>query len=137
RGFAFEKFLMDLFHYFDLTPKAPFRLCGEQIDGSFACGMETYLMEAKWHDAAIGQAPLLVFKGKVESKAAWSRGMFISYSGFTPEGIKAFSLGRATNIIGMSGQDLFFILEGRVALREIILTKARRAAETGQFYSSV
>src|SRR5262249_41948057 len=99
RGFAFERFLVELFHYFLLEPKAPFRLSGEQIDGSFVCGEETYLVEAKWHDSPIGQAPLLILKEKVQSKSAWSRGMFISYSGFSQEGLQAFSRGRATNII--------------------------------------
>ncbi len=137
RGFAFEAFLTDLFQLFGLEPRKSFRLHGEQIDGSFTVSTETYLMEAKWHEPPIGQAPLLVFKGKVESKAAWSRGLFISYSGFTLEGIEAFSRGRATNIIGMSGQDLFLILEGRILLIDAILKKARRAAETGEFYVPV
>ena len=35
RGFAFEKFLNQMFKAFDLDPRSPFRLVGEQIDGSF------------------------------------------------------------------------------------------------------
>lgn len=35
RGFAFEKFLSNLFHHHDLAPRGSFRLVGEQIDGSF------------------------------------------------------------------------------------------------------
>jgi hypothetical protein len=137
RGFAFERFLRDLFYFVGLAPRESFRLYGEQIDGSFAIGAETYLVEAKWHRLPIGQAPLLVFKGKVESKAVWSRGLFMSSSGFTSEGIEAFSRGRATNIIGMSGQDLFLILDDRISLTDAILKKARGAAETGRFYVPV
>ena len=43
-----------------LTPtprcKDPFRLHGEQIDGSFQFGHETYLVEAKWQDQRMGAA---------------------------------------------------------------------------------
>jgi hypothetical protein len=137
RGFAFEKFLNALFALCGLAPRGSFRLVGEQIDGSFQIDTDTYLVEAKWHEQPSGQGELLVFREKVESKSAWSRGLFISYSGFTPDGLTAFAKGRSTNIIGMSGQDVYFILGGEISLREAIKLKARRAAETGEFFVSV
>lgn len=137
RGFAFEKLLNDLFAAFDLQPKGAFKLVGEQIDGSFQIGTDTYLVEAKWHGHQISHADLLVFHGKVDSKARWSRGLFISYSGFTEDGLTAFSKGRSTNIIGMDSQDIYFILNGEMPLAEVITLKARRAAETGEFYVPV
>jgi hypothetical protein len=48
RGFAFERFLDELFTAFKLAPRRSFRLVGEQIDGSFHLASETYLLEAKW-----------------------------------------------------------------------------------------
>lgn len=137
RGFAFEKFLQDLFALFGLSPRGAFRLVGEQIDGSFQIGTDVYLVEAKWHDQQTSIADLLVFREKVESKATWSRGLFISHGGFTPDGLQAFSKGRSTNIIGMTAQDIYFILEGEISLIDAINQKARRAAETGEFYVSV
>lgn len=137
RGFAFERFLQDLFTEFRLAPKGSFRLIGEQIDGSFQIGTDIYLLEAKWHKEQVGEADLLVFREKVESKSAWSRGLFISYSGFTPDGLQAFSRGRSTNIIGMHSQDLYFVLEGEMSLIDAINRKVRRAAETGAFFVSV
>ncbi|WP_260691845.1 hypothetical protein [Rhizobium leguminosarum] len=47
RGYAFEGFLRDLFNAFALAAQDPFRLRGEQIDGSFLLGSDTYLLEAK------------------------------------------------------------------------------------------
>ncbi|MCA9994724.1 MAG: restriction endonuclease [Anaerolineales bacterium] len=137
RGFAFEKFLKDLFEAHDLAPRGSFRLVGEQIDGSFQLNSNVYLLEAKWQDGQIGQGDLLVFHGKVEGKSTWSRGLFISHSGFSPDGLTAFSKGRATNIVGMSGADLYFILSGEIPLIEAIEKKARRAAETGESFVSV
>jgi hypothetical protein len=137
RGYAFEKYLNGLFAFFGLIPRGAFRLMGEQIDGSFQIGTNVYLLEAKWQKHQIGQDELLVFREKVESKSTWSRGLFVSDSGFTNDGLAAFARGRSTNIIGMTGQDLFFILEGQMSLVEAINRKARQAAETGEFYISV
>lgn len=137
RGFEFEKFLNDLFEAHQLAPKSSFRLIGEQIDGSFEFKSDVYLLEAKWHAKQTGQIDLLAFREKVESKSTWSRGLFVSKSGFSDDSLAAFARGRATNIIGMSGQDLFFILSGDISLTDAIAQKARIAAETGQFYVSV
>jgi len=137
RGFAFEKFLNELFGVYNLDPRSSFRITGEQIDGSFQMGTDVYLLEAKWHDKQIDQGELLVFHGKVGGKSSWSRGLFVSYSGFTLDGLTAFSRGRSTNMIGMDSQDLFHVLNGEMSLIEAINKKARRAAETGEFFVSV
>ncbi len=137
KGFAFEKFLNDLFDVHKLAPRGSFRLTGEQIDGSFELNSDIYLLEAKWQAKQTSQDDLLVFRGKVESKSTWTRGLFVSDSGFTEDGLIAFSKGKATNIIGVTGQDLFFILSGEISLQDAISLKAKRAAETGEFYVSV
>jgi len=130
RGFAFETFLTELFGAYGLAPRGSFRLTGEQIDGSFRLNADTYLVEAKWHDPQIGLADLLTFSGKVEGKAAWSRGLFVSISGFTEDGLQAFSRGRRTNLICMNGLDLYEVLSNRHSLPRVLDAKARRAAET-------
>jgi hypothetical protein len=137
RGFAFERFLKEFFKAFDLNPRASFRNQGEQIDGSLEFENLTYLIEAKWQNKPVGIDDLLVFHSKVEGKATWSRGIFISMSGFTEDGLTAFSHGRPTNIIAFNGQDIYFILEGKMRLDDAIRLKARKAAETGEIMVSV
>ena len=137
RGFAFEKFLIHFFKAYGLSPQGSFRLVGEQIDGSIQFNADTYLLEAKWHKEPISQNDLLVFREKVESKSTWARGLFVSNSVFSADALTAFARGRATNMIGLTGQDLYFILEGEMSLPEALSQKARRAAETGEFYVSV
>lgn len=66
RGYAFETLLRDLFNVFGLQAREPFRLKGEQIDGSFILQGETYLIEAKWQAAPTGVADLHTFHGKLE-----------------------------------------------------------------------
>jgi hypothetical protein len=137
RGFAFEKFLNAFFQAYKLNPRSSFRLIGEQIDGSLEMDGNTYLIEAKWHNNQINNADLLVFHGKVSGKATWSRGILISYSGFTKEGLAAFSKGRPTNLIAVDGQDIFFVLDGTISLQEMISAKTRIAAEEGSIFVPV
>lgn len=129
RGYEFETFLKDLFDSSRLQARSPFRLVGEQIDGSFQLGHETYLIEAKWVRDPIGVAELHSFHGKVEQKAAWARGLFISYGGFTQVGLQAF--GRGRKVICMSGDDIYKALGRRIPIAEVIDRKVRAAAETG------
>lgn len=129
RGYAFEGFLKDLFDSSRLQARAPFRLVGEQIDGSFQLGNETYLVEAKWVRDPIGANELHGFHGKVDQKAAWARGLFISYGGFTSVGLQAF--GRGRKVICMSGEDIYKALGRRIPIADVIERKVRAAAETG------
>ena len=137
RGLRFEDFLGEVFAGFGLAPRGSFRLAGEQIDGSFKLQGEIYLVEAKWHERQIGFADLMTFSGKVAGKASWSRGLFISSSGFTTDGLEAFSHGRRTNLICADGLDLYEVLSRRVSLIDVLEGKARRAAETNRAYVPV
>jgi hypothetical protein len=137
RGLRFEGFLNDLFAAHALAPRNAFRLVGEQIDGSFRLDGQTYLVEAKWHGPQIGFADLMTFSGKVAGKASWSRGLFVSNSGFTGEGLEAFARGRQTNLICADGLDLYEVLAGRVSLVEVLREKERRAAETNRAFVAV
>jgi len=137
RGLRFESFLNELFACFGLAPRNAFRLVGEQIDGSFKLQGQTYLVEAKWHGPQIGFADLMTFSGKVAGKASWSRGLFVSNSGFTVDGLEAFSRGRQTNLICADGLDLYEVLSQRVSLVEVLEEKARRAAETNRAFVAV
>lgn len=130
RGYAFEKFLKQLFTVHNLAARDPFRLQGEQIDGSFVLASEVYLVEAKWQASPIGAAELHGFEGKVGQKAAWTRGLFVSNSGFTDEGIASF--GRGKKIICMDGLDLYESLDREIPIDRVLEQKVRRASETGR-----
>lgn len=129
RGYDFERFLRELFDAYELSARASFRLTGEQIDGSFVLHNETYLLEAKWQNAPIGAADLHVFEGKLQEKATWSRGLFVSNSGFTSDGLEAF--GRGKRMVCMDGFDLSEMLRLRRHFTDVVAAKVRRAAETG------
>jgi hypothetical protein len=129
RGYDFERYLRELFDAYGLSARASFRLTGEQIDGSFVMHNETYLLEAKWQNSPTGAGDLHVFEGKLREKANWSRGLFVSNSGFTIDGLEAF--GRGKRMVCMDGFDLSEMLRLRRHFSDIMEAKVRRAAETG------
>ncbi|MEC9361603.1 MAG: restriction endonuclease [Pseudomonadota bacterium] len=130
RGYAFEQFLTDLFAVFNLAPRGSFRNTGEQIDGSFMLHHDTYLIEARWRRKPADAADLRAFSGKVADKAAWSRGLFISDSGFSEDCWATFGSGKP--LICMDGLDLHDALDRKLALDTVLATKVRRAVETGK-----
>jgi hypothetical protein len=135
RGYEFERFLKDLFDAFRLSAREPFRLAGEQIDGSFELAGETYLVEAKWLNRKVGVGELGGFHSKLEQKAQWTRGVFISFGGFTEEGLQAF--GRGRRLIGIEGRDLYECLDSGIAVDRMIALKVRHAAETGEIFAPI
>jgi hypothetical protein len=135
RGFAFETFLKNLFDVYGLKPHEAFRNRGEQIDGSFILANETYLMEAKWESTPTGVADLHVFHGKLDQKAAWACGLFVSHAGFSEDGLVAW--GRGKRVICMDGFDLYEMLQRGLPLDHVLDRKIRRAAETGMAFVRV
>lgn len=129
RGYKFETFLKDLFNAHGLKAAEPFRLRGEQIDGSFELEGHTYLLEAKWQNEKTAADQLRIFNAKLDEKVAWARGLFVSYSGFTEDGLHAF--GRGKKVICMDGLDLFETLNRNLSLSDVLKKKDRKAVETG------
>ncbi|WP_165820384.1 restriction endonuclease [Microvirga sp. KLBC 81] len=119
RGYAFEKFLRDLFDTYSAAGALPaeWRADRRQLPVRQR-DLQTYLVEAKWHGKPMGVAELHTFHGKIEQKAAWTRGPFVSNSGFTDEGLAA--LGRGKCVICMDGYDLYETLNREIPLNHVL-----------------
>lgn len=131
KGYKFEKFLVDLFSFFDLAPRGAFKIVGEQIDGAFTHDGTDYLLEAKYQEKPIANGDLYAFAGKINSKLKSTLGLFISISGFSSEALE--TRGATNNaIILIDGRDLVSVLENRIDLSDMIRIKRRHAAETGE-----
>lgn len=135
RGYAFEEWLIELFIVFRLEARNPFKNRGEQIDGSFMLNGEIYLLEAKWQNALVSIQDLHAFHGKVIEKAAWTRGLFVSNTGFSADGLHAF--GRGKSLICMDGLDLSDMLSAGLPFDLVLEAKVRRASETGLVFARV
>jgi hypothetical protein len=137
RGYAFEKYLNGLFKASGLDSCGAFKIEGEQIDGSFVLRENVYLLEAKWQTATIGKADLVVFNNKVSTKSGVTRGLFISYSGYSEQALNTLSNGTTVNIILMTVQELAIALQRNMMLPDVLWSKVRALAETGDFNKSV
>jgi len=131
-GFALEKLLNRLFEAFELQPRQPFRVIGEQIDGSFALDGHIYLMESKWEKAPLPEAPLLIFRGKIEGKSTFTRGVFIALNDISPQAREAITRGKAPSFFVMNGHDLMMVLSEAMSLRDFLRRRVRLLAEEGR-----
>jgi hypothetical protein len=137
RGYAFERYLHDLFEAYNFNPKPAFRIQGEQIDGSIELDHEIYLLEAKWQSKAITQADILVLDGRVQGHSTIGRGVFVTAGCFSRDGITAYQRSRPSSIFGIDGQDLYFVIENNLPIDEVLRFKIRRLVETGDFHYPV
>jgi len=137
RGYKFEEFLHKLFLENNMDPRGSFKIIGEQIDGSFIFQNEVYLLEAKWTKKPVDKSALANFNSKVLSKSGFTRGLFISYSGYSNEALQTFFNGRNVKIILMTVRELVISFEREINFKEIIYKKIRALAEEGEYYRDI
>ncbi|HET7544068.1 MAG TPA: hypothetical protein VFK05_29555 [Polyangiaceae bacterium] len=128
-GYMLEKFLNRLFSLAQLDPRQPFKITGEQIDGSFDLDHDTYLLEAKWEKEPLPQADLLVFRGKIEGKAAFTRGVFVAMNGISEDAKRAILIGKQPTFFVVTGHDLMMIVQGQITLDDFLRRRRRLLAE--------
>lgn len=136
-GLALEKVLYRLFQIFDLNPREGFRVTGEQIDGSFVLDHETYLLEAKWEARPVCEAPLLTFRGKIEGKSFFTRGLFLSINGFSKDAMSAITRGKQPTFILADGADLSPVFEQSIRFDDLLRQKVNNLAQTGEMLTRV
>ena len=130
-GLALEQLLNQLFDLFQLHPRQPFRIVGEQIDGSFELDGQIYLLEAKWEKQPLPEADLLIFRGKIEGKSTFTRGVFIALNDVSLPARDAITRGKAPAFFVMNGHDLIMILSEAVSLTDFLRKRVRLLAEEG------
>ena len=130
-GLKLEKVLNYLFELHGLSPREPFRVRGEQIDGSFELDHEVYLLEAKWHKEPRPAADLYVFREKIEGKSKFTHGVFLSINGVTTNAVHAITQGKQPNFFIIDGHDLMMALGENVSLPVFLQRRQRLLAEQG------
>ena len=104
---------------------------GEQIDGSFELEGQIYLLEAKWEKHPLPEADLLIFRGKIEGKSTFTRGVFIALNDVSPPARDAITRGKAPSFFVMNGHDLTMILSEAMSLTDFLRKRVRLLAEEG------
>lgn len=137
RGYEFERYLNRLFKECRLEPRESFKIKGEQIDGSFVLRNEVYLLEAKWTNKLTEKSDLVIFNEKVSSKSGFTRGLFISFSGYSTDAVETFCYGRNVNVVLMTVSELAIALTRKMDISTVIWNKVRALAEEGNYNKSV
>jgi hypothetical protein len=130
-GLALEKLLHQLFVLFELHPRQPFRVEGEQIDGSFEIDGDIYLLESKWEKKPSPEADPLVFAGKIAKKSTFTRGVFIALNGISSQAKTAITQGMTPSFFVMDGHDPTMVLNEAISLPEFLRCRVRLLAEEG------
>ncbi len=136
-GLALERLLNGLFEIFELQPRQPFRVVGEQIDGSFQLDGDIYLLESKWEKYPLPESDLLVFRGKIEGKSTFTRGVMIALNDVSTVGRDAITRGKAPCFFVMNGHDLIMILSEAISLVDYLRARVRLLAEEGRMFVSI
>jgi len=131
-GLALERLLNRLFELFELHPRQAFRVVGEQIDGSFELDSHIYLVEAKWEKYPLPEADLLIFRGKIEGKSTFTRGVFVALNDVSLPARDAITRGKAPSFFVMNGHDLMTILGEAISLTDFLRKRVRLLAEEGR-----
>jgi hypothetical protein len=131
-GIALEGLLNKLFMVYELNPRAAFRVTGEQIDGSFMLEGEVYLVESKWEKYALPEADLLVFRGKIEGKSTFTRGVLLALNDVTDVARDAITRGKSPSFFVMNGYDLMMILSEVISLTDFLKKRVRLLGEEGR-----
>jgi hypothetical protein len=130
-GYSLEDILEQLFPLFDLDYRKSYKTETQQIDGHFRFEAFNYLVEAKWRADQPNESEIGGFERKIETKLESTRGIFVSINGFRDEVVNQFE-GKRSKILFMTGEDLVYLLEGRIDLKEALRIKIDKAAQEGK-----
>ena len=133
RGYALEEILQELAKLNSLDVTEPFRVNGEQIDGSVKYDGEHYIIEAKWQDKSAANEAVYQFAGKIEGKM-YGRGLFFSINGYSEHVVGSLVAGKAIKTVFIDGADLIVVLEGLLTFSQMLDRKIKAAQTKGLIY---
>lgn len=135
-GYAFQDWFYDFLVFSELEHRRPYNTGGRQIDGSITVDGTTYLVELKFTAAQAGGPDIDIFRGKVESKADNTMGLFLSMAGYSSVAIKEAS-GKKSTLLLLDASHMYLILTGGMHCLEVIRRIRRHASQTGEAYLPV
>ncbi|WP_372644565.1 restriction endonuclease [Ancylomarina sp.] len=136
RGYAFEKYLNELFSTFNLDPHASYRTDHDQIDGSFKFGSDTVLVEAKYKAKEITKDDLILFERKIESKSHFVKGLFITFSSISNKA-KEYFKDSGSRIIVLTVEEIFLMCQNEISLITVLEKKYRELDERGLIFKHI
>jgi len=135
-GYAFEEWFYDFLSFCEIENRRPYKTGGRQIDGSITVDGTTYLVELKFTASQAGSPDIDIFRGKVESKADNTMGVFLSMAGYSSVAISEAS-GKKSTLLLLDATHIYLVLGGALQLLDAIRRVRRHASQTGEAYLAV
>lgn len=135
-GYAFQDWFYDFLAFAEVEHRRPYNAGGRQIDGSITIDGTTYLVELKFTADQAGAPDIDVFRGKVESKADNTMGLFISMSGYSSVAVREAS-GKKGTLLLLDASHMYLILTGGMQCLDVVRRVRRHASQTGEAYLPV
>ncbi|KKQ97739.1 MAG: hypothetical protein UT24_C0012G0050 [Candidatus Woesebacteria bacterium GW2011_GWB1_39_12] len=134
RGYELEDLLNKMFSFFGFDVFKPFKLKGEQIDGSFKHDGDNYIFESKWQDKESAVNDLYAFAYKIESNSLYPRGVFFSINGYSEDALNRITYNKKAQLILFDAVDIIAVLEERISLVSLLEEKIRFAQTHSRIY---
>ncbi|NQU77394.1 hypothetical protein HQ544_01720 [Candidatus Falkowbacteria bacterium] len=134
RGYQLETFLKKLFGLSNINVFKPFKLQGEQIDGSIKFDGENYTFEARWQEVAMACNALYTFAYKIETNMLYPRGLFFSINGFSKDAVQRVTHGKSPQLLLFDAVDFISVLQERITLIKLLEEKIRYAQTRSRIY---
>ena len=135
-GYAFQDWFYDFVAFAEIENRKPYVTSGRQIDGSITIDGTTYLVELKFTEEQAGSPDIDIFRGKVESKADNTMGLFLSMAGYSSVAISEAS-GKKTTLLLLDASHMYLVLTGGLSITDVIRRLRRHASQTGESFLPV
>lgn len=132
-GYAFQNWFYDFLTFSEVEHRRPYNTGGRQIDGSITVDGTTYLIELKFTITQAGGPDIDIFRGKVESKADNTMGLFLSMAGYSSVAVKEAS-GKKSTLLLLDASHMYLILTGGMHCLDVVRRVRRHASQTGEAY---
>jgi len=133
RDRAFKEFLNQLFAAFDVESHLGYKPSSEQIRGTLVFDNTEFVVEVKWTQAKVERRQVEALAAKLQQIEPDVPGIFISTAGFSDPCDAPYA---GVVLFGIDGDDLFLILDQRIALDEVLRQKRDQAERHDTFLYS-
>ncbi|KPA98052.1 hypothetical protein [Pseudomonas asplenii] len=135
-GYLFQDWFYDFISFSEIDNRRPYNTSGRQIDGSITVDGTTYLIELKFTASQAGSPDIDIFRGKVESKADNTMGIFLSMAGYSSVAVSEAS-GKRSTLLLLDASHIYLVLGGAMPFIDAIRRIRRHASQTGEAYLAV
>ena len=139
RGYLLEELLVRTFqlHQVDVVRSFKRNNGSEQIDAAFKLEGWHYLVECRWREKLADTRQVDGLRGQVQRSGKQTMGVFLAINGWSSHVPGNLKQNPDKSVLLMDGYDLRIVLEGRIALRELLLAKLTHFNIEGEPFVSV